>query len=124
MNIIQTQLIGESKMKKMSILAAISMSLAFVIGSQAIASETVVQSQPVTSVTPLIVEATPFMDVKQVISDSPLVAHTAEYIAHVRCQDEARVMVFKDSQGVLKSVQYTASNMNGCTDGDGGVNYL
>lgn len=111
-------------MKKMSILAAISMSLAFVIGSQAIASEAVVQNRNVTSVTPIVVEATPFMDVKQVISDSPLVAHTAEYIAHVRCQDEVRVMVFKDSQGVLKSIQYTASNMNGCTDGDGGINYL
>lgn len=111
-------------MKKMSILAVLGMSLAFVIGSSAMASEAVVDSKQSSSISPIVVEATPFMDVKQVISDMPVVAHTAEYIAHVRCQDEVRIMVFKDSQGILKSVQYTASNMNGCTDGDGGIKYL
>lgn len=111
-------------MKKMSILAVLGMSLAFVIGSSATAAETVVDSKQSSSISPLVVEASPFMDVKQVISDTPVIAHTAEYIAHVRCQSEDRVMVFKDSHGILKSVQYTVSNMNGCTDGDGGISYL
>ncbi len=73
--------------------------------------------------TPVKVSPSIFMDVKQVVSDTPAIAYSPSDVNYKRCEVETRTMVFRDSQGSLKSMDYQVSNQVGCSDGDGGTHW-